>query len=314
MHLLLYWLVRTAVAMIRVWPLAWLARAGRFGGSVVYHLDRRHRRVACQNLSMCFPDKPAHEIEALAQENFKRIGENFTCAIKTAFMSFEEIQQHVSFNVPRVTGGELPSRIVVAIGHFGNFELYARFGQFTEGYECATTYRGLRQPYLNQVLQLLRGRANCKFFERRSEAAALKAHMHLPNALIGLLCDQHAGTNGIPLPFLGHECSTSAAPALFALRYDCALLTGFCYRTGLARWQIEAGPEIQTHEGGRARPIRDIMSDVNRAFEAAVLRDPANWFWVHNRWKLKWRKPGKNTRRPAGRASEGIVERSAESG
>ena len=27
------------------------------------------------------------------------------------------------------------------------------------------------------------------------------------------------------------------------------------------------------------------MSDVNRAYETATLRDPANWFWVHNRWK-----------------------------
>jgi KDO2-lipid IV(A) lauroyltransferase len=30
-----------------------------------------------------------------------------------------------------------------------------------------------------------------------------------------------------------------------------------------------------------------IMLDVNRAFEAAVRRDPANWFWVHNRWKAR---------------------------
>jgi len=27
------------------------------------------------------------------------------------------------------------------------------------------------------------------------------------------------------------------------------------------------------------------MRDVNHAFELAVKRDPANWFWVHNRWK-----------------------------
>jgi KDO2-lipid IV(A) lauroyltransferase len=27
------------------------------------------------------------------------------------------------------------------------------------------------------------------------------------------------------------------------------------------------------------------MIDVNRAFEAAIRRDPANWFWVHRRWK-----------------------------
>ena len=28
------------------------------------------------------------------------------------------------------------------------------------------------------------------------------------------------------------------------------------------------------------------MGEVNRAFEIAVRRDPANWFWVHKRWKL----------------------------
>jgi KDO2-lipid IV(A) lauroyltransferase len=28
------------------------------------------------------------------------------------------------------------------------------------------------------------------------------------------------------------------------------------------------------------------MRDVNRAFEIAVRRDPANWFWVHKRWKI----------------------------
>ena len=38
------------------------------------------------------------------------------------------------------------------------------------------------------------------------------------------------------------------------------------------------------------------MLDVNRAFEAAVRRDPANWFWVHNRWKLKFRKAAKADR------------------
>ena len=27
------------------------------------------------------------------------------------------------------------------------------------------------------------------------------------------------------------------------------------------------------------------MRDINQAFEEAVRRDPANWFWVHDRWK-----------------------------
>src|SRR5439155_20087553 len=147
------------------------------------------------------------------------------------------------------------------------------------------TYRGLRQPSLNQLLQSLRERSGCQFFERRFDAPALRAFMNQPGVLLGLLADQHAGTNGLRLPFMGHECSTSAAPAVFALRYQCALYTGFCYRIGPGRWRVEAGERIPTHEEGGARPVEAIMRDVNNAFETAVRRDPANWFWVHNRWK-----------------------------
>ena len=109
--------------------------------------------------------------------------------------------------------------------------------------------------------------------------------MNRPGVILGLLSDQSAGSRGLRLPFFGHDCSTSAAPAIFALRYNCALCCGFCYRVGPARWRFEASEEIPTHANGRARSPEAIMRDVNRVFEAAVRRDPANWFWVHNRWK-----------------------------
>ena len=53
----------------------------------------------------------------------------------------------------------------------------------------------------------------------------------------------------------------------------------------LAKWEIEVGDEIPTRENGTPRSTAEIMRDVNRAFEIAVRRDPANWFWVHRRWK-----------------------------
>ena len=131
----------------------------------------------------------------------------------------------------------------------------------------------------------LRKNDSCRFFERRTEAAALKAAMSDTGLLLGLLADQHAGRNGLRLPFIGHDCSTSAAPAIFALRYNCPLHTAICYRIGLAKWRIDVGDEIPTRENGIARSTADIMREVNDALETAVRRDPANWFWVHKRWK-----------------------------
>jgi KDO2-lipid IV(A) lauroyltransferase len=287
----LYLLARGLIAFIQALPLIWVARLGRFFGGLAYRLDARHRGVAIRNLTMCFgQEKSAEEIRELARENFRRIGENFACAAKTAGMTIEELKPHVEFVAPREVffppGGAKPPGIVAAIGHFGNFELYARFGQFAPVYQCATTYRGLRQKSLDQLLLSLREKSGCRYFERRFDGAALKAFMNQGGVILGLLSDQHAGDGGLRLPFLGHDCATSAAPALFALRYGCKLYPGLCFRIGPGQWRIEAGEPIATHENGHARSKEAIMLDVNRAFEAAVRRDPANWFWVHNRWKL----------------------------
>lgn len=290
MDLLLSLLASFLIRGLQKLSLPTVARFGRACGALVYWLDGRHRRVAIRNLTLCFgKEKRAKEIRELARENFRRIGENFACAVKTASMSVDELRSCVEFVAPAlIAAGQKAegTRLVAAIGHFGNFELYARFGQFAPGLSTGTTYRGLRQPSLNRLLQSLREKSGCAFFERRFDAAALKAFMNQDGVLLGLLADQHGGPRGLRLPFLGVECSTSAAPALFALRYSARLFTGVCYRTGLGKWRIEAGPEIPTHTSdGRARPATDIMLEVNRAFAVAVRKDAANWFWVHNRWK-----------------------------
>ena len=300
MDTLIYFFARGVIAFLQALPLLWVARLGRALGALAYWLDGRHRRVVLNNLTMCFGrEKSPEEILAIAQENFRRIGENYCCAIKTAVMSPWQMVPHFDLTLaksilPHEAGAGPQSRIV-AIGHFGNFELYARFGQFVPIFKCAATYRALKQPALNRLMVSLRNSSDCRFFERRTEGAALKAAMNDTGLLLGLLADQ--SSRGVRLPFLGHDCDTSTAPAVFALRYNCPLHTAICYRVKLGEWRIEVGDEIPTRINGVARPTGEIMLDVNRAFEAAVLRDPANWFWVHRRWKPpeKRREPNAKT-------------------
>ena len=289
MNLLIYWLARGVIAFIQALPIRGVARLGRGVGGLAFHLTARYRRVTLDNLALAFPEKPATEIRALARENFRRLGENYLCAIKTAALTPAEMRAHFEFvgaeKILVFQNDSGPQSRVVAIGHFGNFELYARFGQFVPVFKCAATYRALKQPALNRLMVDLRNTSGARFYERRTEAAALRASMSDTGLLLGLLADQHAGANGLPLPFFGRDCSTSAAPAVFALRYNCPLHTAICYRVGLAQWRIEVGDEIPTRVHGEARPTTDIMRDVNREFEKAIRRDPANWFWVHRRWK-----------------------------
>ena len=176
--------------------------------------------------------------------------------------------------------------VVVAIGHFGNFELYGRVGLFLPECVSATTYRGIKPEGLDRLLRELRTKSGCHYFERREQGASLRAFMTKQSAILGLLVDQHGGDHGLRLPFLGQDASTNPSAAIFALRYNVPLVTAICYRVALGKWRIEVGPLIPTRNpGGTARSVVEITSDVNRALEAGVVRDPANWFWVHRRWK-----------------------------
>src|SRR5262245_52001802 len=154
MEHLLYWIAKGLVRLVHALPLTAVARLGRAGGALAYLLDARHRRVALNNLELCFTGElSVAEIRSIARENFRRIGENYLCAIKTAVMTWEQLAPHVEFelagNLKPSAGGQKPRSAVAAIGHFGNFELYARFSDANPAYQCATTYRGLRQPLLN---------------------------------------------------------------------------------------------------------------------------------------------------------------------
>jgi lauroyl/myristoyl acyltransferase len=289
MQTILYYLARGLVGGVQCLPLSWLAWLGRGLGTLGWWVDRPRRRLVAENLRLCFgAEKSLAELRALARENFQRVGEAGLCALKLAALDGARLRQCVAIvGMEKVRGFQegAPRNVVGALGHFGNFELFAHLGKFVPGWQPVTTYRALKQPGLNRLLLEQRQRAGCLAFERRFESDGLRAALHGPRVMLGLLADQHAARTGLWLPFFGRACSTTRAPALLALRYQMPLHTAICYRLGPGRWRIEIGDEIPTHAGDQARSLAEIMTDVNRAFEAAVRRDPANWFWMHRRWR-----------------------------
>jgi len=282
---LLYLLARLLVGGLQCLPLRLVASLGSCGGAIAWRLDARHRKVARENLQLAFPEMAPAEITALARENFKRIGENFACGIKTASLPDSAIERVLTVQHADRFRPNPERRWIVAIGHFGNFELYARASLFLGDYRLAATYRGLRQPALDRLLLHLREQSGALFFERRRDGRRIKEALREGKLMLGFLADQHAGDRGARLPFFGRECSTSTAPAVFALRYDCPLHVAVCYRDRPGHWTIKISEEIPTRERGRPRSVEAITADVNARYEAAIRRDPANWFWVHRRWK-----------------------------
>ena len=275
--------LRLLVRILRSLPLGLVARTGRLLGALAFVVDRRHRRQALDNLSSFYGDQAL----SLAREHFRRLGENYCCAIKAASMDMRDLIPHMEVVGAERILEELSrcGNVVVAIGHFGNFELFARMAHWLGEARLATTYRALKHPGADRVLAELRAQSGILFFERRKEGRLLRrALRRKENMVLGLLADQHDG-GGVRTEFLGRECFSSPAPALLALRHGAALFTAICFRTGPARWRIEVGAPITLRHGRNRRPTIEITQDIQDALGVAVRRDPSNWFWVHRRWR-----------------------------
>ena len=277
--------------LIRLLPLKLVCFIGRQIGFVFYFIDTGHRKIAVNNLTNSLGNYYSEsEITSIAKENFRRLGEVYLSVLKTAHISLKNLSDILSvkglehLDLSQRNDGSNPS-FMFAIGHFGNFELYANAGLFAPEFDVGTTYRGFNQPWVEKLVTKIRNRSGCHYFDRRFEGKKLMSFMKRPNSITGLLADQNAGRSGIELPLFGLPCSTNPAPAIFSLRYNLRLHCCLCRRVGLGRWELELGPEIITHINGNARSVNDIMSDINTTYEDYIREDPANWFWVHNRWK-----------------------------
>lgn len=304
MKRLLFFPVAAVIALLQSLPLAWAAWLGRRLGGLAWWLCWRHRRQALVNLDIALgADRTPAEREAIARENFRLLGEAFLCAIKTSGMERAEVAQRlqvVGMNKirPWIERSEVPG-VVIATGHFGNIEMYDFVARELPWMEVAAIYRRSPSPVVNHVLERVRRDCRGIFFEAGLQAKKLREFLRGGNVVLGLMADVNAGPHGRAVPFFGNIASTSAAPAVYALRFRMPLHAAVCYRSAPGRWRVEISDEIPTRSAGRARSVHDILLELNRHFERSIRRDPANWFWPHPRWEHAGRPGLKSTPPPA---------------
>ena len=110
----------------------------------------------------------------------------------------------------------------------------------------------------------------------------------LPECLVqpvGLLVDQAVFTEeGALINFLGRKAWASKAPVLLARKSGAAVVPAFIHRE-TDRHVIDIYRELSfSHddfEGGMVAGVQKYT----RVIEGFIIRHPADWYWVHRRWK-----------------------------
>ena len=288
MPYLTYLAVRTLVCLLQSLRLETIAAAAPWLAWVAADVVGIKRQVVEENLQRAFPQLDSAERDALARGMWQHLillaGEVALAGRKIQRTNWRRyIRLHGADRLLRLLLSERPT--VIVSGHFGNFELgNVLFGLL--GVPTLAVARKLDNPYLDRWLRAFRGRTGQRMVDKiggYDEIVATLEHA----GTVSLLGDQYAGRRGCWVDFFGHPASTHKAIALFALHHDAPLVVATARRGGkpLHYDMVIDGIADPRTSDAHVQGVKPLTAWFTERLEAAIRVKPAQYWWVHRRWK-----------------------------
>ena len=263
---------------------------GRFCAGVVYRLDARHRRRALENLSAAMPEIPPAQRDGIARDSFCSFAQ---VLVESAYLPrvlfhstwtrYMDVEMHPE--AKRAMGAGKGGIMFTA--HTGNWELTGQVAGAI-GHPLLSVARPRDNPYLERHVIAGRERMGQKIVAKTGAVRDLSRALR-EGRFLGVLVDQNAGRQGILCDFFGRPASTTAAPAMLAIRFGAPLVPSHQRRIGTGfRYllTLEAPLEVP-RTGDREQDVKLLTTAMNARVEAWVRADPDQWLWAHRRWKIR---------------------------
>jgi len=270
-------------------PLVVLRKAGRIIGDVVFWIDRRHRSITRKNLRFAYGDRLTEaQVHALARSCYRHLGQTALELTWLMFVTRERLRRQVRLhgldNLRRASG---EGRGLILLGaHAGNWELSMLVAGQVLG-RLMLVVRPLDPVPLDRLITRLRTRwgnrlTRTRQGSRRSLTTELEAGGH-----VGILPDQDAHWyESVLAPLFGIPSRTNQGLALIWLATDSPVVPCFCHHER-GRWQVTFGEPLRLARfPDEIKTVESACRTVNAALEAAVRRHPAQWLWLHHRWRI----------------------------
>jgi KDO2-lipid IV(A) lauroyltransferase len=285
-----YFVVRMILCVVQMLTLPASRRLADLLAWLAYHVDRRHRLVADDNLRLAFAD----QYDARTRDQMVRGVYRHFCSLIVEIahlprkLHTDTWHRHMTLeNGAAIVEGLLSGRpLLLVTGHFGNWEM----GGYLLGLLGFSTHaiaRKLDNPYLNEfLLHRFRQRTGQQILYKDGDFERIQAVLAGGGA-IATLGDQDAGARGQFVDFFGRPASTHKAIALLALEYNATMVVIGSPRIGeLMRYKITAEDVIRPEEyANRPDAVRAITQRFTAALERLARRAPEQYFWLHRRWK-----------------------------
>jgi KDO2-lipid IV(A) lauroyltransferase len=284
-----------AVGMLRGIRATDRRRMADFAGACMRTLGPRLRehRIGRANLASAFPEKSSGDIEAILRGVWDNLGR-----VAAEFAHIDRLQ---IFAPPRQADGDITFTLdtdegfqrlrrdgkpaLIFAAHLANWELPALIAT---KFELDTTVL-YRRPNISAasdaIIQIRKGSMG------HLVPTGLDAPFKLMRILEGgghvaMLVDQHY-VNGVDVTFFGRRCKANPFIARLARHIDCPIHgTRVVRLPDRHRFRVDLSPAVEPARDAAGKlDVQGTMQAITSMIEGWVREHPAQWLWVHRRWR-----------------------------
>ena len=261
-------------------------RLGRFWAAV----DRRHLRIAIDQLRPAFPDWDEERLATTARGVYAHFAAVLMDLLRLTGGSREEILALVA----DVEGREHVEAVMAAgrgaifcTAHIGNWELHglahgALFGPI------GVVGRPLDNPALDALLCEMRASGGNHVIYKRNALAQVMRALRAGKGIAMLLDQNVRRSDGVFIQFFGRPACTTTVAAALALKTGCALVPCHTELLPDGRYRLRYEPPVRVNASAdRESELVRITQELASRTEAWIRLVPDQWMWLHRRWKTQ---------------------------
>jgi KDO2-lipid IV(A) lauroyltransferase len=274
-----------------VWLLHWLplgvqAAVGRALGLLLHRLGRSRREVALRNVELCLPELPAGERSALVREHFQWLGRSLLERGLLWYAGPGRLRRliHVEGDVGLAERSDQP--VMWLVPHFMALDVAGVATQLFQRRRVGSIYQAQSNAVLDAAMR--RGRLRfeqAEVFSRHESALPLVRAIKRGHAFFNLPDMDFGPRDAAFVPFFGVPAATLLAPSRMARSLKMVV-------------QPVVAEALPGGQGYRVRflepwtdwPTDDAEADARRMnawIEQEIRRNPAQYLWVHKRFKTR---------------------------
>ncbi|MDP1533108.1 MAG: lipid A biosynthesis acyltransferase [Rubrivivax sp.] len=267
-------------------PLAWQAALGRGLGRLLFRLARGRREVALRNVGLCLPELTPAARTALVREHFQWLGRSLLERGLLWYASAQRLRRliHVEGDVALAERGEQP--VMWLVPHFMALDVAGVATQLFQQRQVGSIYQAQSNAVLDTAMR--RGRlrfGRAAIFSRHESALPLVRAVKRGHAFFNLPDMDFGARDAAFVPFFGVPAATLLAPSRMArsLKMTVQPVVAEMLPGG-------AGYRVRFLPPWTDWPSEDAQADARRMnewIEGEVRRCPAQYLWVHKRFKTR---------------------------